>query len=154
MAINPGLFTSKTEEWATPRHFFAELDAEFHFTLDPCATAENHTATLFYTKEDNGLAQNWGGQRVFCNPPYGRSIKDWVRKCSEEARKPGTLVVLLIPARTDTSYFHDYIYHKATEVRFIRGRLHFNEAGPAPFPSMVVIFDNLHKTQRNWHKTQ
>ena len=81
-----------------------------------------------------------GGYRVFCNPPYGRAIASWVRKCYEESRKPDTLVVMLIPARTDTSYFHDYIYHKA-ELRFIRGRLHFNEAPQgAPFPSMVVIF--------------
>ena len=82
-----------------------------------------------------------GGQRVFCNPPYGRKIKDWVKKCYLESRKPNTLVVLLIPARTDTSYFHDYIYKKAREIRFIRGRLHFNESKQgAPFPSMVVIF--------------
>ena len=82
-----------------------------------------------------------GGRRVFCNPPYGRSISRWVRKCYEESRKPDTLVVMLIPARTDTSYFHDYIYHKAKEIRFIRGRLHFNEApAGAPFPSMIVIF--------------
>ena len=81
-----------------------------------------------------------GGQIVFCNPPYGRAIGAWVKKCYEESRKPNTLVVMLIPARTDTSYFHDYIYHKA-ELRFIRGRLHFNEAPQgAPFPSMVVVF--------------
>lgn len=81
-----------------------------------------------------------GGQKVFCNPPYGREIGRWVRKCFEESRKPDTLVVALIPARTDTAYFHDYIYHHAREIRFIRGRLHFNEAGAAPFPSMVVVF--------------
>ena len=78
---------------------------------------------------------------MFCNPPYGREISKWVRKCWEESRKPDTLVVMLIPARTDTAYFHDYIYHKAREIRFIRGRLHFNESKQgAPFPSMVVIF--------------
>jgi len=82
-----------------------------------------------------------GGYKVFCNPPYGRAIADWVRKCAEESKKPDTLVVMLIPARTDTAYFHDFIYHKAREIRFIRGRLHFNDAaGPAPFPSMVVVF--------------
>ena len=138
--LTSGLFTSRTDEWATPTATFAELDAEFHFTLDPCATVENHKCPLFFTKEQDGLRQNWGGQIVFCNPPYGKAIKDWVRKCSEESKKPGTLVVMLIPARTDTSYFHDYIYHKAREVRFIRGRLHYNDAGPAPFPSMVVVF--------------
>ena len=138
--MNRGLFSSNTDEWATPSSTFAELDAEFHFTLDPCATDQNHKCARYYTREQDGLAQDWGGEKVFCNPPYGRAIKDWVRKCHDEARKPDTLVVLLIPARTDTAYFHDYIYHKAREVRFIRGRLHFNDAGPAPFPSMIVVF--------------
>jgi len=137
--MNKGLFSSNTNEWATPAAFFAELDAEFHFDLDPCATPGNAKCADFYTIEDDGLTQNWGGRRVFCNPPYGREIGRWVRKCYEESSR-AELVVLLIPARTDTAYFHDYIYHKAREVRFIRGRLHFNEAGPAPFPSMVVIF--------------
>ena len=79
---------------------------------------------------------------VFCNPPYGRTIKDWVKKCSEEAKQPDTTVALLIPARTDTAYFHDYIYQKPNvEVRFIRGRLKFGDGkNSAPFPSMVVIF--------------
>ncbi len=138
--MNGGLYSSRTDEWATPSRTFQELDTEFHFTLDPCATHENHKCLRYFTKEQNGLVQNWGGQKVFCNPPYGRAIKDWVRKCWEESRKPYTTIVMLIPARTDTAYFHDYIYHKAREVRFIRGRLHFNDAGPAPFPSMIVIF--------------
>ena len=78
---------------------------------------------------------------MFCNPPYGRAIGAWVRKCSMEAKKPGTLVVMLIPARTDTAYFHDYIYGKAREIRFLRGRLRFNDGkSPAPFPSMIVVF--------------
>lgn len=132
--------SSQTAEWATPADFFAELDREFRFDLDPCATADNAKCAQFYTKEQDGLAQDWGGRRVFCNPPYGREIARWVRKCYEESRK-GALVVMLIPARTDTAYFHDYIYHKAKEVRFIRGRLHFNgHRNAAPFPSMVVIF--------------
>lgn len=138
--INKGLFTSSTDEWATPQDFFHTLDKEFHFTLDPCSTDNNAKCKLHYTLKDNGLEQDWGGQIVFCNPPYGRTIKDWVRKAWEESTKPNTVVVMLIPARTDTAYFHDYIYHKAKEIRFIRGRLHFNEAGPAPFPSMVVVF--------------
>lgn len=83
-----------------------------------------------------------GGQTVFCNPPYGKAIKDWVKKCSQESKKPNTMVVMLIPARTDTSYFHDYIYQKPNvEIRFIRGRLKFGDGkNSAPFPSMVVIF--------------
>lgn len=139
--MNAGLFSSKSDEWATPRDFYKELDAEFHFDLDPCSTHDNAKCALHYTIEDDGLTQNWGGRRVFCNPPYGRKIKDWVKKCWVESRKPNTLVVLLIPARTDTAYFHDYIYKKAREIRFIRGRLHFNESKQgAPFPSMVVIY--------------
>lgn len=139
--INTGLFSSITAEWATPQAFFDELDREFHFDLDPCATDSNAKCELYYTVEDDGLTKNWGGRRVFCNPPYGREIGKWVKKCYEESQKPDTLVVLLIPARTDTAYFHEYIYKKAREIRFIRGRLHFNEAKQgAPFPSMVVIF--------------
>ena len=134
------MFTSATDLWATPQAFFDQLNAEFHFTLDPCANDDNHKCAKYYTEQQDGLAQDWGGEIVFCNPPYGRAIGAWVKKCYEESRKPNTLVVMLIPARTDTSYFHDYIYHKA-ELRFIRGRLHFNEAPQgAPFPSMVVIF--------------
>lgn len=136
------MFSSATDLWATPQSFFDQLNNEFRFTLDPCATAENAKCRSFYTKEDDGLKQDWGGQIVFCNPPYGREIKKWVRKCYEESKKPNTVVVMLIPARTDTAYFHDYIYKKS-EVRFIRGRLKFGDAkNSAPFPSMVVIFRN------------
>lgn len=138
--LTRGLFTSNTDEWATPQAVFDELNSEFHFTLDPCATPDNAKCPNYYTKDANGLLQNWGGQNVFCNPPYGTAIKHWVRKCYEESRKPNTRVVMLIPARTDTAYFHDYIYHKA-EIRFIRGRLRFGDSKQsAPFPSMIVIF--------------
>ena len=138
--LNSGVFSSTTDEWATPQAFFDKLDAEFHFTLDPCATAENAKCEKYYTEADNGLDKDWSGERVFCNPPYGRAISKWVEKCYRESLKPDTLVVMLIPARTDTSYFHDFCYFKA-EIRFVRGRLHFNESPQgAPFPSMVVIF--------------
>jgi len=134
------MFSSKTDKWSTPIDFFRELDAEFHFDLDPCADSQNHKCERYFTEEQNGLLQDWGGCRVFCNPPYGKAIGDWVRKCYEESHKENTIVVLLIPARTDTKYFHDYILHRS-EVRFIRGRLKFGEAqAGAPFPSMVVIF--------------
>lgn len=139
--INKGLFSSNTNEWATPQAFFDALNTEFHFDLDPCATPENAKCERYFTVETDGLKKNWGGARVFCNPPYGREIGKWVKKCWEESRKPDTLVVMLIPARTDTAFFHDYIYGKAREIRFIRGRLHFNESPQgAPFPSMVVVF--------------
>ena len=137
------MLSSEDMTWATPQAFFDELDKEFNFTLDPCATDETAKCTKYFTPETNGLAQDWGGYTVFCNPPYGRAIKDWVKKCSEEGNKPNTTVVMLIPARTDTAYFHDYIYNKA-EIRFIRGRLKFEGSqkgsGAAPFPSILVIF--------------
>lgn len=136
-------FSSKTEEWATPQSFFDELNKEFKFkfNLDPCATEENAKCAKFYTKETDGLKQSWGGYKVFCNPPYGRVLKQWVKKAHEESQKPRTTIVMLIPARTDTSYFHEYIYNKA-EIRFIKGRLKFGDSkNSAPFPSMIVIFN-------------
>lgn len=137
------LLSSEDMTWATPQSFFDELNKEFDFNLDPCATPRTAKCADYYTEEDDGLIQDWGGHTVFCNPPYGRAIKDWVKKCSEEAEKPNTIVVMLIPARTDTLYFHEYIYNKA-EIRFIKGRLKFEGnqkgSGSAPFPSMLVIF--------------
>ncbi|MFD2254344.1 DNA N-6-adenine-methyltransferase [Lactococcus formosensis subsp. bovis] len=136
------MFSSKTDLWATPQDFFDKLNDEFHFTLDPCSTHENAKCYKHFTVEENGLLQDWGGEIVFCNPPYGRKIKDWVEKSYEESQKENTIVVMLIPARTDTIYFHEYIYHKA-EIRFIKGRLKFGDAkNAAPFPSMIVIFKN------------
>lgn len=135
------MFSSATDLWATPQSFFDQLNAEFHFNLDPCATPENAKCTKFFTKEIDGLRQNWGGYNVFCNPPYGRELSLWVQKAYEESKKPNTTVVMLIPARTDTRYFHDYIYHKAKEIRFLKGRLKFGDSkNSAPFPSMVVVF--------------
>ena len=138
--ITSGLMSSNTPEWATPQGFFDDLNAEFHFTLDPCALPSNTKCAKFYTPSDDGLIQNWEGETVFCNPPYGRELPKWVKKCYEESSH--ATIVMLIPARTDTSYFHDYIYHKA-EIRFVRGRLKFNDGKlGAPFPSMVVIYKN------------
>ncbi len=143
--MNKALLSSKNLEWRTPRGFFETLNREFHFVLDAAATAENAKCAKYFTREVDGLAQSWNvGGAVFCNPPYGREIGKWVKKAHDEAGG-GQPIVLLIPARTDTSYFHNYIYRKA-EIRFIRGRLAFEdengEAGsPAPFPSMLVIFN-------------
>ena len=137
---NELMFSSKTDLWSTPWDFFEKLNDEFHFTLDPCSTHENAKCYKHFTIEDDGLLQDWGNEVVFCNPPYGRKIKDWVKKAYEESQKDNTTVVMLIPARTDTIYFHEYIYHKA-EIRFIKGRLKFGDAKNSdPFPSMVVIF--------------
>lgn len=134
------MFSSKTDQWATPQDFYDKLNEEFHFTLDPCADDFNHKCEKYYTEKDNGLLKDWGGEIVFCNPPYGREIGKWCKKCYEESKKLNTTVVMLIPARTDTKYFHDYIYHKA-ELRFVKGRLKFGDSNnSAPFPSMVVVF--------------
>lgn len=142
MTINGALFSSKSGEWATPQTFFDRLNAEFHFTLDPCATHENAKCANYYTIEDDGLAQPWPG-RVYVNPPYGREIGRWVRKAYEEVKQIA-LVVMLIPARTDTAYWHDYVM-RASEIRFVRGRLRFGDAAhSAPFPSAVVVFDPGH----------
>lgn len=133
------LFSRNSDEWATPQGLFDELDREFHFNLDPCATAVNAKCIHYYTLADNGLEKPWGGYRVFCNPPYS-DIARWVKKAYEEAQTKGTIVCLLIPARTDTRYFHDYILHRS-EIRFLKGRIRFGDAQyNAPFPSMVVIF--------------
>ena len=134
--ITRGLFSSATDMWETPQNFFDELDKEFHFSCDVCATRENAKCAKFYTPEQDGLKQTWGGGILWMNPPYGREIGKWVKKASES----NATVVCLLPARTDTRWFHDYIYGKA-EIRFVRGRLKFGGSkNSAPFPSMVVIF--------------
>jgi phage N-6-adenine-methyltransferase len=139
--LNNGMFTSATDEWATPGDFFAMLDREFGFTLDVCATAENAKCDRYFTRADDGLSQQWEGV-CWMNPPYGRSIGDWVRKAYEASLR-GATVVCLIPSRTDTGYWHDYVM-RAAEVRLVRGRLHFegekNKGHNAPFPCAVVVF--------------
>ncbi len=135
------MFSSATDLWATPQAVFDQLNAEFIFNLDPCATPENAKCANYFTIDIDGLSQSWGGHNVFCNPPYWKHLPRWVKKAYEESKKPNTTVVMLIPARTDTRYFHEYIYHKAKEIRFIKGRLKFGESkNSAPFPSMVVVF--------------
>lgn len=136
------MFSSKTDDWATPQAFFDVLDAEFNFDLDPCADEYNHKCERYFTEQDDGLAQDWISTHthtVFMNPPYGREISKWIRKAYEEAQKGG-VVVALIPSRTDTRYWHDYVM-KAAEIRFVRGRLQFGDSkNSAPFPSAVVVF--------------
>lgn len=133
------MYSSKSDEWATPQSFFDEVNAEFQFDLDVCATDENHKCEKYFTMSDDGLSQNWGGARVWCNPPYSE-IDKWVAKAFYETKQDNTLVVMLIPSRTDTKYFHNYIYNR-TEIRFVKGRLKFGDGkNSAPFPSMLVIF--------------
>ncbi len=134
------LFSSTSNIWSTPQALFDKLNDEYHFTLDPCALPENAKCTMYFTPVQDGLRQDWTGHTVFCNPPYGRMLYSWVRKCAEESRKPNTKVVMLIPARTDTKWFHDFIYRQA-KITFIKGRLKFgNCKNSAPFPSMIVEF--------------
>jgi phage N-6-adenine-methyltransferase len=136
------MFSNKVDTWETPMEFFNEINNEFNFTLDPCCFENSAKCKIYFTPKENGLIQNWEGNVVFCNPPYSRATMGaWVKKCYDESKKPNTKVVMLIPARTDTRYFHDFIYKKAKEIRFIKGRLKFGDAkNSAPFPSMLVIF--------------
>ena len=132
------LFSSASSEWETPQDLFDQLNNEFHFDVDTAATPQNAKCEIYYTASDDGLSEPWRGV-CWCNPPYGRDVGRWVAKAAESARE-GAIVVMLLPARTDTRWFHDYIYHRA-EVRFIRGRLKFGGSkNSAPFPSMIVIF--------------
>ena len=149
--MNDALLSSKKMDYCTPQNFFDRLNDEFHFVLDAAATEKSAKCKAYYTPETDGLHSPWNlGGAVFCNPPYGREVGKWVRKAYQEAQN-GTTVVLLIPARMDTAYFHEYIYGRA-EIRFLRGRLRFTDENGnpvtdgkgrpvgAPFPSMVVIY--------------
>lgn len=150
--MDKALLSTGKDDWETPKDFYEKLDDEFHFTLDPCCTHENAKCKKHYTKDDDGLSRDWGGEVVFCNPPYSKKGNQdaWVKKCYTESLKPNTTVVALLPARTDTVRFHDCILGKA-EIRFIKGRLVFEVDGkpligkngkpqPAPFPSMICIW--------------
>ena len=135
--MNAVHFSSNTDLWATPQDFFDKVNAEFGFTLDVCATPLNAKCARYFTAEDDGLAQDWSGERVWMNPPYGRAISAWMRKAFEAAQA-GSLVVCLVPARTDTAWWHDF--SAPHEVRFVRGRLKFGGSqNSAPFPSALVV---------------
>jgi phage N-6-adenine-methyltransferase len=132
-------YMSKSNEWATPQDLFDRLDDEFKFTVDVAANEQNAKCDRYFTEADNGLAQSWVGERVWCNPPYGREIGQWIKKA---AISKAEIAVLLIPARTDTNAWHRWIFGTA-EVRFVKGRIRFvngNKPDNAPFPSAVVIF--------------
>ena len=138
MSINAGMFTSNTDLWATPQDFFDRWDAIYHFTLDVCALPENAKCERYFTPEQDALKQDWTGV-CWMNPPYGRGIGAWVRKAYESAQN-GATVVCLLPARTDTAWWHDYCMHG--DITFVRGRLKFGGSkNGAPFPSAVVVFD-------------
>lgn len=141
------MFSSKDMTWETPHELFNEINKEFNFTLDPCCVPTTAKCEKFYTPIENGLIQDWSKEIAFVNPPYGREIGDWVKKSHEESLK-GATVVMLIPARTDTRWFHEYIYNNA-EIRFMKGRVKFLQEGQkkdaAPFPTMLVIFKGREK---------
>jgi len=143
--LTKGMFSSTTDEWETPQDLFDELNKEFGFTLDVCATEQNAKVNKYYTKSTNGLNSAWYNNICWMNPPYGRAIGNWVRKAFLENHINHVLTVCLLPARTDTKWFHDYIYNKA-EIRFLKGRLKFGDSkNSAPFPSMIVIFKHTTK---------
>lgn len=132
-------FSSATDLWATPQDFFDKCNAEFGpFNLDVCASPENAKAPRYFTRDNDGLAQEWTGA-CWMNPPYGRAIGHWMRKAWQSAQG-GATVVCLVPANTDTAWWHDYA--TKGKIRFIRGRLKFGgQKNSAPFPSALVIFN-------------
>jgi phage N-6-adenine-methyltransferase len=143
-------FSSQKIEWATPQALFDDLDAEFGFEVDVCATDAtdaNAKCAAFFTKDDDGLKQKWTGV-CWMNPPYGRAIQNWIRKAYESAQQ-GATVVCLVPARTDTKWWNRYCVHG--QIRFLEGRLKFNDGTtPAPFPSAVVVFYPPVKSRYKW----
>lgn len=139
--VDQVMFSSKTDDWATPQDFFDDLDREFGFTLDVCADDQNAKCGRYFTREQDGLDQDWRGI-CWMNPPYGRGITEkWMQK-AYEASKKGATVVCLVPSRTDTKWFHEYAVKG--EIRFVKGRLKFGGAKhPAPFPSIIVVFKGV-----------
>ena len=136
-------FSTKSNEWETPLDLYNKLNTIYKFTLDPCCTKESAKCVNYYTKEDNGLIQDWSNEVVFMNPPYGRKTGLWVEKAYRESLK-GAIVVCLISARTDTKYWHNYIFKYAKKILFMKGRVRFvngNKKASAPFPSAIVEFN-------------
>ncbi len=151
--INSWLLTSNTDNRATPQHIFDYLNEQFNFTLDPCADDVNHKCSRYFTKEQDWLQQDWSNERVFMNPPYGREIGKRVKKARDTVLNSKAMVLCLLPARTDTKRFHDYIYNNEYNIgelhidyEFVKWRLKFWwSKNPAPFPSMLVLFTKF------WH---
>ena len=144
MTLQKAMVSSKSNEWETPQDLFDLLNKEFHFVLDVAATKENTKCSLYYTKEKNGLIQKWytANGAIWMNPPYGGQTGKWIEKAYQESLK-GATVVCLIVSSTDRSYWHDYIFPFASQIRWIRGRIIFGKAkSTAPFASAIVIFDN------------
>ena len=138
MSINKGLMTSATDLWSTPQDFFNQQNTLYGpFTLDVCADSANAKCPVYFDKNKDGLKQNWTG-KCWMNPPYGREIGKWMKKAYESSGN-GTVVVCLVPARTDTKWWHDYAVKG--QITFVRGRLKFGDSkNSAPFPSAVIVF--------------
>jgi len=150
MTINKGLFSSASPEWATPQDLFDRLNKEYVFTLDPCASAWNAKCPKYFTKEQNGLLLSWYGERVFMNPPYGREIGKWIAKAYKEVQDGAHLAVCLLPARTDTRWWQEYVMKVwPNGIEFLAGRLKFvgqnGTKTSAPFPSAIVTFLHVYK---------
>jgi phage N-6-adenine-methyltransferase len=144
MTVTKAKQANTSTEWATPKALYDKLDRRFHFTLDPCATAENAKCPRFFTKEDDGLRQSWAGERVFMNPPYGKETPVWVKKAREESFEHKIPVVCLVVPRTDTAWFQDLVRY-AEKLWLLRGRVRFENPGnpgqSPQDPSCIVVFN-------------
>lgn len=153
-------YSSSSDEYATPQDLWRRLNSEFQFTVDVAAARWNKKCRRYFSAASDGLKQDWGFNRCWCNPPYSQ-LKLWLKKADESAQK-GALVVMLIPARTDTKAFHAYLWdaekhcpRPGIELRFVPGRLKFNNTvNSAPFPSLIAIFRPRNKSTRNVLFTQ
>ena len=142
MSLNQGMMTSNSDEWTTPSALFRALDRRFGFELDPAATHGNALCPMFFTEAENGLVKSWKPWRVFVNPPYSH-VADWMWKCKDESEKGCPLICALIPARTDTKWWHDHVM-TADLIHFLKGRLKFGDGtGSAPFPSALAFWFGL-----------
>lgn len=145
--LSPAMFSSKTDVWETPQELFDRLDAQYHFDVDVCALPENAKCRRFYTPAEDGLKQEWRGI-CWMNPPYGREIGKWVQKAYESTRANGATVVCLLPSRSDTAWFHDYVLPHA-RIEFLRGRLKFGGSkNSAPFPSVIAVLNHEKELRR------
>jgi len=151
-ATQKTMFSSASGDWATPQAFFDRLNWRFGpFDLDPCASPHNTKCANFFTEAEDGLNKDWTGFTAFVNPPYGKGIDKWIKKAYDSTQDMNTRVVMLIPARTDTKYWHNYVM-RAAEIHFVRGRLKFGDStNSAPFPSAVVVFEH---PARKWNPTE
>lgn len=144
--INKGMFTANRQDWETPDWLFRQWDDKYHFETDVCALPHNAKCPVYYTPETDGLAQKWHGT-CWMNPPYGREIATWIKKAYESSLE-GATVVCLIPSRTDTAWWHDYVM-RASKIHYIRGRIQFVGAPyNAPFPCAVVVFSPSTKASK------